>query len=100
MTEDGIIAYGLADGFFCEDCGRPKLNRLLMIGSVTGCPKCDEVTTRHRCTKRPVMLPLGESWECPDCGSTWTVTEQEVTCGECGTVLDPEPGWSVVTGDR
>ena len=96
---DGIIAYDLA-GNFCEECGRPKLNRLL-YRAPSGCATCDEVITRHRCTKRPALdrLAMGESWECPDCGSVWTVTETEDSCGECGRG-EMVPGWSVIAGDR
>ena len=100
MTDQGIISYGL-DGNFCEECGRAKINRLL-YRAPGGCATCDEVITRHRCTKRPDIgtLASGESWECPDCGSVWTVTEEEDACGECGSVLGTMPGWSVVPGER
>ncbi len=109
---DGIIAYGLA-GNFCEKCGRAKINRLL-YRVPSGCATCDSydarsdarqltsrVITRHRCTKRPGIegMAPGESWECPDCGSVWTVTEVEDSCDECGRG-ELVRGWSVVIGDR
>ena len=52
VSENGIIAYDLGAGMFCEECGRPKSFRL-WPGTRTGCKTCDEVVTRHRCTKRP-----------------------------------------------
>lgn len=53
---------------------------------LTGCATCDEVITRHRCTARPPLdsLAPGESWACPECWGTWTVTEEERACPECG----------------
>jgi hypothetical protein len=81
----GIHLYDLADGYFCEECRRPKGNRWL-LGVPSGCATCDEVISRHRCTGRP---PVGERadgniWECPDCGSAWLVVMAEDTCGHCG----------------
>ena len=69
MSSDGtgILAYDLA-GNWCEECGRAKSFRLFP-GVLTGCKTCDEVITRHRCTKRP-DLAAGGSWTCPDCGKT------------------------------
>ena len=101
VTENGIIPYDLADGWFCEECHRPKSFRL-WPGTRTGCKTCDEVVTRHRCTKRPdrESLALGASWTCPDCGTTWTCTEKEDWCGECGHVCGMKKGWDSVPGDR
>ena len=94
-----LIPYGL-DGNWCEECGRAKSFRLFP-GTLTGCKLCDEVITRHRCTGRPDRDPLdpGESWECPDCGSTWTAIEEADNCGECGQEVWRKT-WAVVEGDR
>ena len=100
MTGNGILAYDLA-GNWCGECGRAKSYRL-WPGVLTGCKTCDEVVTRHRCSdKRPDLgsLALGESWICPDCGSTWTAVEAEDTCGECGRP-GMVKGWDAVPGDR
>ena len=85
MSENGIRLYDLADGYFCEECGRPKGNRWL-LGTPSGCATCDEVITRHRCTARPSIDERadGDIWRCPDCDSTWLVIMEEDTCGECG----------------
>jgi hypothetical protein len=100
MTETGIIAYDLDAGFFCPECRRPVGNRMLMEAP-SGCRTCDAAITRHRCTGRPDVLSLavGETWECPDCGSKWTAAEEEFPCEECG---QPRKGhtWSCVEGDR
>lgn len=79
----GIFAYGLGHGFFCEECGKAKSQRL--FGMLTGCGTCDEVITSHRCTGRPDLdgLADGESWECPDCGSKWTPRSEERDCPDC-----------------
>ena len=84
-SDTGIRDYGLAEGFFCEECGRPKGNRWL-IGVPSGCATCDEVITRHRCTGRPSVDERadGDIWQCPDCDSAWLVVVEEDTCGECG----------------
>src|ERR1035441_2675330 len=59
----------------------------------------DDVITRHRCTRPD--LDVGESWECPECGSTWTAREEEETCGECGQgVGTMRKTWDSVPGDR
>ena len=95
---DGIIAYDLA-GNWCEECGRAKSFRM-WPGTLTGCATCDEVVTRHRCPGRP-DLNVGESWECPECGTTWTAGEKEETCGECGQgVGTMRKTWASVLGDR
>jgi hypothetical protein len=87
------------NGFHCEECGRPKSFRL-WPGTLTGCKTCDEVVTRHRCTKRP-DLDAGQSWECPDCGTLWTATEEEEACGECGQGIGTmRRTWDTVPGDR
>ena len=105
MTENGIELYDLADGWFCEECHRPKSFRL-WPGVRTGCKACDEVVTRHRCIGRP-DIGVGESWECPDCGTAWTAREEEETCGECGQgtgtmrkTWDSEPGDRIATAPR
>ena len=104
VTEHGILMYDLA-GNWCEECGRAKSFRL-WPGVLTGCKTCDEVVTRHRCTKRP-DLAAGESWTCPDCGTLWTAAEEEETCGECGQgigtmirTLDSVPGDRIDTAPR
>ena len=98
MSENGIIPYGLT-GNWCEECGRAKSFRLFP-GGLTGCKTCDEVVTRHRCTKRP-DLNVGESWPCPDCGTLWTAGEEEETCGECGQGIGTmRRTWDSVPGDR
>ena len=101
VTEHGITPYDLGAGMFCEECGRNKSFRL-WPGTKTGCRTCDEVVTRHRCTSRPDLdgLALGESWTCPDCGSTWTAAENEDWCGECGQATGTRKGWDSVPGDR
>jgi hypothetical protein len=97
VAEHGILMYDLA-GSWCEECGRPKMQRL--FGGLTGCATCDEVVTRHRCTKRPDLDP-GQSWECPDCGTGWTAREEEATCGECGQGIGTmRTTWDSVAGDR
>ena len=98
MNETGIVPYGLAANW-CEECGRPKMNRLL--GILTGCPACDEVITRHRCTGRPPLddMMIGEWWMCGECGSTWTAVEKEDTCGECGR-SGTVKGWECTPGAR
>jgi hypothetical protein len=99
VTENGIILGDLAAGYFCEECGRAKSYRL-WPGVLTGCKTCDEVVTRHRCTKRP-DLATGESWTCPDCGTAWTAREEEETCGECGQGIGTMGRtWDVDVGDR
>jgi hypothetical protein len=99
VSEAGIIPCDLA-GNFCEECGRAKSWRLFP-GFLTGCAACDEVVTRHRCTGRPDLesLTLGESWECPECGTSWTATEKEDQCSECGR-SGMVKGWDTVPGDR
>jgi hypothetical protein len=91
---------------YCEECGRPKINRLLFDGlAVQGCATCTEAVTRHRCTKLPDILSLaaGESWECPDCGSVWTHLERledcPDCCGHCGHMVMRD-SWHKVLGDR
>lgn len=99
MSEHGIFLGDLAAGYFCEECGRAKSYRL-WPGNLTGCKTCDEVVTRHRCTKRP-ELATGESWTCPDCGTIWTAGEEEETCGECGQGIGAtRRTWDLVLGDR
>jgi ABC-type ATPase with predicted acetyltransferase domain len=40
-------------------------------------------------------------WECPDCGTLWTATEKEETCGECGQGIGTmRRAWDTVPGDR
>lgn len=98
MEITGLVPYDLA-GNWCEECGQAKMNRLL--GFSTNCRTCREVLTRHRCTDRPDIdeLELGRSWECPECGSTWAVTEKEDWCGECGRPQMVKT-WDVTPGDR
>jgi len=102
VTENGWLPYDLA-GNFCEECGRAKSLRL-WPGTLTGCKTCDEVVTRHRCvySGRPGLdsMALGDSWECPDCGSAWTCAEKEDWCPECGHVCGMRKGWDSVPGDR
>jgi hypothetical protein len=99
VTENGWLPYDLV-GNFCEECGRAKSFRM-WPGVLTGCKTCDEVVTRHRCTRRPDDLPLGATWTCPDCGSTWTAREEEDTCGECGQGIGTyRRAWDSVPGDR
>ena len=100
VTDHGIISYDLGAGNWCEECGRAKSFRL-WPGTRTGCAACDEVVTRHRCTSRPDLdaLALGESWDCRECGSTWTAVEKEDWCGECGR-SGMVKGWDSVPGDR
>ena len=96
--EHGWLPYDLA-GNWCEECGRAKSFRL-WPGILTGCATCDEVITRHRCTKRP-DLPIGQSWECPDCGTLWTAAEEEDTCESCGQGIGTmNRTWETVPGDR
>ena len=96
--EKGWLPYDLA-GNWCEECGRAKSYRL-WPGVLTGCKTCDEVVTRHRCMKRP-DLDVGQSWECPDCGTLWTAAEEEETCGECGQGIGTmRRTWNSVPGDR
>ena len=99
VTDHGILMYDLA-GNWCEECGRAKSYRL-WPGVRTGCKTCDEVVTRHRCTKRP-DLATGESWTCPDCGTLWTAREEEETCGECGQGIGGtvQRTWDTIPGDR
>ena len=94
-----LMPYGLSASF-CEECGRAKSFRL-WPGVLTGCGTCDEVITRHRCTSRPDRdsLALGEVWECPDCGTAWTATEDAVACGECGQDVWRKT-WTYAEGDR
>jgi hypothetical protein len=99
--ENGIIPYGLA-GNWCEECGRAKSFRL-WPGNLTGCTACDEVVTRHRCTRRPDLgaIALGVPWECPDCGTRWTAGEQEEACETCGQGTGTmRRVWDSVPGDR
>lgn len=95
----GILAYGLAEGRFCPECGLPLMRRLLEI--LTGCKTCDDVITRHRCTRRPALdkLPVGESWKCPDCLSIWTATEEERPCEECANPRQVKT-WAYTEGSQ
>src|ERR1035441_1136527 len=89
--------YDLA-GNWCEECGRLKMQRA--FSGLTGCGTCNKAITRHRCTKRPDLVP-GQSWECPDCGTAWTAGEKEETCGECGQGAGTmRKTWDSVPGDR
>ena len=99
MSENGIVAYGLAPAC-CPECGRPLGNRWLMTGD-SGCATCDEAVTRHRCSGCPnrEALETGDSWECPDCGSAWKAVEVPDTCGECGQDRRWKT-WEVAEGDR
>ena len=58
--------------------------------------------TRHRCTKRP-ELELGQTWECPDCDSIWTLDAIQEKCpdccGDCGHQVEGKH-WDYVPGDR
>jgi hypothetical protein len=92
----GVAPFDLA-GNWCGECGQPKINRLFDV--LTGCPECDEVITRHRCTARPDRADLGtgDTWECPDCGAVWQAIEQAGPCGECGQDVR-EPGWDSTPG--
>jgi hypothetical protein len=99
MSEIGVIAYDLA-GEFCAECGVHVSMR--MFGPLRGCKTCEEVMTRHRCTKRPPVgdKPVGETWDCSDCGTVWIVTEERDTCGACGR-SGMEKFWTLyVRGDR
>jgi hypothetical protein len=99
MSETGVIPYDL-ELPFCPECRRPLGNRWLMTAP-SGCGTCDEAITRHRCTGRPERdsMETGESWECPDCGSTWTATEVADQCGECGQETRRKT-WEAAEGDR
>ena len=103
MTETGWLPYDLA-GNFCEECGRAKSLRL-WPGTLTGCKTCDEVVTRHRCADSrpgPDGFDIGALWTCPGCGTVWAVSEEPVTCSECGCCeCRTEKQWTVsVLGDR
>lgn len=106
MTDSGWLPHDLA-GNCCEECGRPKLNRLLFDGlGVQNCATCTEVATRHRCTRRPDIetLAIGATWECPDCGSVYGVSSHKAycpdCCADCGHVIQ-ESRWDLVLkGDR
>lgn len=102
----GIIPYGLA-GNWCSECGQAKMNRLLEYP--TSCTECTEVITRHRCTKKPSGLAPGQSWQCPDCDSTWKLDEETVACpdccGDCDHVIiqrrwDHVPGARITTAPK
>lgn len=95
----GINLYDLAPPA-CPECGRFLASRML-LSAPSGCGTCDEAITRHRCTGRPSRegLEPGESWECPDCGSTWTAVELADSCGECGQEVWRKT-WETVEGDR
>lgn len=98
MQGKGIELFDLGRGMFCGECGRAKAWRAM--GILTGCPECDEVTTRHRCLGRPdrADLALGDSWKCPDCGSVWTAAETPADCGECGRPDGTIPSWDTAEG--
>jgi hypothetical protein len=83
VSEHGILMYDLA-GNWCEECGRAKSFRL-WPGVLTGCKTCDEVVTRHRCTKRPAVTDRapGQEWDCPDCGGIWRLADEEDSCPDC-----------------
>ncbi len=83
MTDHGILMYDLA-GNWCEECGRAKSLRL-WPGTLTGCKTCNEVITRHRCTKLPAVTDRapGQEWECPDCDSIWRLEEGPEPCPDC-----------------
>jgi hypothetical protein len=104
VTENGILMYDLA-GNWCEECGRAKSFRL-WPGTLTGCKTCDEVVTRHRCTKRPAVADRapGQEWECPDCGGIWRLAEEEDwcpdCCGECGHKIVSRRWALAEEGDR
>jgi predicted RNA-binding Zn-ribbon protein involved in translation (DUF1610 family) len=107
--------YDLAKGFFCEECGRNKMDRLLshlytplrtasLRGAphrlaspappaLTGCKTCDDVILAHRCTTRPDIGTLadGERWECPQCGSAWTARVEQVVTEEREWDCTPAP---------
>jgi hypothetical protein len=91
MTGSGSAPYA-PTGHRCGECGRPKLGRVFAT-ALTGCGECDEVLTRHRCTKRPDITAVGggDRWVCPDCASVWvteTVTEPCEGCGgDCGHLV-------------
>jgi hypothetical protein len=99
VSGNGIILYDLAPPT-CPECGTPLGNRWLMAGD-SGCRTCDDAVTRHRCTGRPDVLSLapGESWECTDCGSTWTAIEVADSCRECEQEVRRKT-WETVEGDR
>ena len=104
MSEHGILMYDLA-GNWCEECGRAKSFRL-WPGTLTGCTTCDEVITRHRCTKLPAIADRapGQEWDCPDCGGIWRLVEEEDwcldCCGECGHKLMSRRWTLAEEGDR
>lgn len=103
VSEMGIYIPSSLAGNWCGECGRAKSYRL-WPGVLTGCATCDEVITRHRCTARPDVdgMAAGASWTCADCGTAWAVTEEAVTCPECGChECRTEKRWTVsVPGDR
>lgn len=88
--------YDLGAAYFCEECGRPKYNRLLMTAWTplsatattwrrpTGCATCDAVISAHRCTQRPRLEDLcdGDQWKCPGCGLVWHATVEIVVTEE------------------
>ena len=82
MTGTGWLPYGLSVNF-CEECGRAKSLRLFDM--LTGCKTCDEVITRHRCTKLPPVTDRApaQDWECPDCWSIWVLVREEEACPDC-----------------
>jgi len=83
-TSRSGVAFGLLGDSRCPSCDRPKLARLFAL-SRTGCEQCDEVITRHRCSRRPSSDDVfpGTRWRCPECGSVWVAREQAEPCGEC-----------------
>jgi hypothetical protein len=97
----GIIAYDLAGRYHCEECGQPLMNRLL-FDTIGSCESCNTAITRHRCTAVPDRdsFQLGENWDCPDCGSTWTAIEEDDTCGECGRDGLIRKTWDYQPGPR
>ena len=104
MTENGIVPYDLAGMFCCEECGRPMSLRM-WPGTLTGCETCDELITRHRCTSRPDIGELadGQSWECRECGSTWTPRAGNEDCPDCCSECGHQTTvrrWEVAEGDR
>ncbi len=91
-----MAGFDLVAGHFCEECGHPKMNRLLDV--LTGCTTCDDVITAHRCEGRPVAEEVDQAWQCPDCLAWWLAERKEDTCGECSQGLGTfTMGWKMAS---
>jgi hypothetical protein len=101
----GLDAFDLFDGHFCDECGRHKMDRLLLASYTpfrwpgqtrppvtwppsTGCATCDAVLTAHRCTGRPDLDNMcdADQWKCPGCGLVWHARVE--------VVISEERSWS------